>query len=130
MRKIAEELKPIYEQLKNEGFEVYSYTCESNKDNEITSFYWYENGRVLNIQPSTWYNSRYNRDCFHISVSYIPSTQNGSGCGLSESNWGIMAEDLLNHRNIPTWVNRIENYKSMDDFLKRETILKFHKVEE
>ena len=82
MRTIAEELKPIYEQLKKEGYEIYTYTCNSNKNNEITSLYWYENNRVLNIQPSTWYNFQYNRDCFNIGVSYIPTRENGSGCLL------------------------------------------------
>ena len=132
-RQIAEALKPVYDQLVSEGFDVYTYTCESNKNNPIDSLYWYENGRVLNIQASQWYNKNYNPDCFFLYTSYIPSSDNGSGCRLTNddnNNWGFSAANLLELRKYPTWVRGIKNYSSMDHFLSGEKILHFHKVEE
>jgi len=130
VRTITPELQEVYEQLKNEGFEVYTYTCESNKNEEITSLYWFENGRVLDIQPSSWYNKKYNSDCFNLSVAYFPSRENGSGYLLSPSDWGMMAKDLLKYRKNRALVNSI-NYTSMENFLKHQgKILRFHKVEE
>lgn len=127
-RKIANELQPVYKQLRSEGYEVYTYTSQSNKNEEIHSLYWFENGRVLNIQPSSWYNARYARNCFNLSVSYIPSQENGTGCGLSTSDIGTPAEELLLFRNKPTWVRGATNYKSMEHFLQLEKVLKFHKI--
>ena len=131
--KVAAELKPVYDQLKKDGIRVYSYThSRSTDDDEITSLYWHDGTRVMNIQPSTWRNSRYNRDCFQIGVSYYPSTKNGSGCGLSHEvhDAGTPASELLKFRNAPTWVSGITNYKNMEAYLKRETVLKFFEVTE
>jgi hypothetical protein len=127
-RKISPELKPVLEQLQAEGFKVYTYNCNSNKDKEINSLYWYENGRVLNIQPNSWRDEKYARDRFNLSVSYIPSCENGSGCGLSLFDTGDTANDVLSFRERPTWVRGVENYKSMEHFLKRETILEFYEI--
>ena len=77
---LCDELMPVLNQLHSDGATV--YTFEPLSGNEYTSLFWFENGRVLNIQPNTWRNERYNRDCFNIGVCYIPSSENGSGCGL------------------------------------------------
>ena len=78
---ITEELIPVYKQLKSEGHKVYSYHTHYTNlvgGGEIHSLYWYENGRILDIQPSTWRN-KYNRDCYHLSTAYIPNGETGSG---------------------------------------------------
>ena len=118
MRKVAEELMPVLKQLQSEGIKVYSYNYDSLKNEEITGLFWYENGRMLNIQGSSWRNFRYARDRFELGVSYIPSRENGSGCGLSPHECGVCACDILKYRKYPTWVKRIENFKSIDHFLK------------
>jgi hypothetical protein len=124
---LCAELMPILNQLQAEGYDVYTY---QNNKNELTSLYWFENGRILNIQSSTWRDARYARDRFNLGVSYIPSREHGSGCGLSdEYETGTPASELLRFRKSPTWVRGITNYKSMQDFLKRETVLKFSKLD-
>lgn len=128
--KLCDELMPVLRQLQSEGFDVYTYTTQYNPPKEYHSLYWFEDGRLLNIQPSTWRNERYNRDLFFIGVSYIPSQQNGSGCSLmGDNDWGLSACDLLKYRREPTWVRGVKNYRDMSDFLKRETILKFCKLD-
>lgn len=128
---IAPELKPIALQLQAEGYTLYTYTCESKENkNEINSFWWFENGRVLQIQPNSWYNQRYNRDCFNLSVSYIPSHQNGSSCGLSnDNNEGVTADKLLSFRKYPTWVKGSVNYTSIEDYLRKQTVLTWYEIE-
>lgn len=129
MATISKELEPVLKQLQSEGYEVYTYSVSYEPEREINSLYWFENGRILNIQPSSWRNERYARDRFNIGVSYIPSTQNGSGCGLSNDDCGTSAENLLSYRKSPTWVNGVRNYSSMENFLKKENVLKFYKIE-
>jgi len=130
MAKISEELKPVLKQLQDEGFKVYTYSVSYEPEREINSLYWFENGRILNIQPSSWRHERYARDRFNIGVSYIPSRENGSGCGLSDDDCGTSAENLLKYRKSPTWVRGIINYESMENFLKRESnTLKFYEIE-
>lgn len=130
MAKISEELKPVLKQLQNEGFEVYTYSVSYEPEREINSLYWFENGRILNIQPSSWRHERYARDRFNIGVSYVPSRKNGTGCGLSAEDCGTPAENLLKYRKYPTWVNGSPNYDSMEKFLKRESnVLEFYKIE-
>ena len=121
---ISPELLPVLQQLQQEGFDVYAYETDWY-GGEINSLYWFENGRVLNIQPSSWRNQRYARDRFNIGVSYVPSRENGSGCGLSGDNTGTPAADLLRYRKHPTWVKGATNYRDMQHFLKRD--LKFRK---
>lgn len=118
MRKVCNELMPVLEQLLNEGHGVYSYDYGICANDEITGLFWYEGGRVLDIQGSTWRNEKYNRDCFTIGVCYVPSHENGSGCGLIDNSWGISAEDLLKYRHEKTWVKGITNYKHMGEFLR------------
>jgi hypothetical protein len=117
--KITDELLPIYNQLKNEGFSVYTYTCESMKDKEIESLYWWENGRILSIQKD--YFGGYN-----LSVSYISSRENGAGCRISEDN--SFAKYALTFRDSPTWVNGVKNYISMKDFLNKQTVLTWYEI--
>jgi hypothetical protein len=123
--KIAIELQPVYNQLVSEGFEVYTY---DNHTDEISSLYWYENGRVLDIQPSIWRRS-YNPDLYNLGVSYIPSSSTGSGCRLSpENGMGTAAEDLLKYRHEATWVRDAKHYTSMVHFLKGEKVLNFYQI--
>jgi hypothetical protein len=125
LSKIAPELKPVLEVLLNEGREVYTYS-QGVDHGEITSLFWYENCRVLVIQPSSWRNYNYARDRFSLGVCYCPSSQNGSGCGLSpEDTQGTPAQDLLNYRDVTTWVRGITNYRSMSDYLTHNTILEY-----
>lgn len=125
---ISTELLPVLQQLQKEGFEVYAYETDRYQG-EINSLYWFENGRVLNIQPNEWRRERYSRDRFDIGVSYIPSSQNGSGCGLSREYYdtGTPAAELLKFRTYPTWVKGAVNYRNIDHYLKRENVLKFRK---
>ncbi|MBF9645477.1 hypothetical protein IAI43_12135, partial [Streptococcus pseudopneumoniae] len=58
IKEVTEDLKPIFEQLKAEGYKVYSYETHYNPNDEIDSLYWFENGRVLSVQPNTWRNIR------------------------------------------------------------------------
>jgi len=131
--KIASELIPVIKQLQSEGFKVYSYNTFSEPSREIDSLFWFENGRVLNIQPNTWRNKNYCPDRYDLSVSYIPSRENGSGCGLTRdgyNNTGVSCAEVLNFRNVTTWIHGAQNYKSMDEYLKRETVLKFFEIEQ
>ena len=128
IQNVSEELLPVAKQLQAEGFTLYTYNVEFAPHTEINSIYWFENGRVLNIQPSSWRNTRYNRDCFNLSVSYIPSHKHGSGCGLSPDGWGTSADSILNFRKYPTWVNGIWNYKDMEHFVKLAG-LEFYEIE-
>lgn len=128
-KQIAPELIPVLKKLQEEGLKVYTYTCD--RLNEIHSLYWFENGRVLNIQPNTWRN-KYSPDRYDIGVSYIPSHINGSGCSLNYNNndLGCSTSELLSFRNLPTWVRGVTNYKSMDEFLKKQVgVLKFYELE-
>ncbi len=127
--KLCPELMPVLRQLQREGFEVYTYTCSSCPKHEYASLYWFEGGRVLNIQPNISRNERYWRDVFNIGVSYIPSQHNGSGCGLSPRD-GIPADELLKHRHKPTWVSGVMNYASMQSFLRNEKVLDFFRLNE
>ena len=102
----------------NNAYETDSYA------GEINSLFWFENGRVLNIQPSSWRNNRYARDRFNIGVSYVPSQKNGSGCRLSNDD---IADDLLKYRTAPTWVRGVTNYKNIAQLIKRDYPLVFHK---
>src|SRR5574338_1452521 len=107
MQLIKDDLVPVVMALQAEGIEVYTYTCMSNRGQPVNSLYWYDNKnhRVLNIQPN--YFGGYN-----LSVSYVPSYLNGSGCGLSSRD-GIDADSILQYRDYPTWVKGIQNYKDM-----------------
>ena len=87
--------------------------------------FWFENGRVLNIQPSDSYVVW----GYRIGVSYIPSRENGSGCDLSGYE-GVRPEYLLTFRNAQTWVRGAKNYKSMTHFLEKNTILKWFPFDE
>lgn len=122
-QKIKEELKPVVLRLQSEGIAVYTYTCESKQNKPIDSLYWYDDKqkRVLNIQPE--YFGGYN-----LGVSYIPSRSNGSGCGLSPED-GTDADSILRYRDYPTWVNGVWHYKSIEDFIKRQTVLTFYKLD-
>lgn len=111
--KIASELQPILDQLTQEGSSVYT-----SKYAPGVTLYWFENGRVLSIHSSSWRNEKYNPDCWQLSANYIPSYGSGSGCRLSTDDWGHSASDILQFRNVPTWVRGIQNYNSMDHFLK------------
>ena len=122
---ISAELKPVLDQLHSEGIEVYTYMTDSD---EVNSLFWFENGRVLNIQPSLWRNERYARDSFNIGVSYVPSHKNGSGCGLSNDDCGTSAEDLLSYRKNPTWVHGSLNYGSMEYYLKKQIVLEYYEI--
>lgn len=124
---ISEELRPVLEQLVSEGYEVWTYTPSYG---EINSLFWYENGRVLNIQPNSWRNDRYARDRFDLGVSYKPSHENGSGCGLTQDihDTGTPAAELLQHRTRPTWVRGIENYSSIEAKIKDTRPLDFWRI--
>lgn len=117
MSKLHTDLQPVFQQLRNEGKEVYTYTPSIG---EVKSLFWFENGRVLNIQPDTMRG-------FNLSVSYVPSVQNGSGCQLSED-YGMRAEDVLKFRNAATWVSGVTHYKNMAQFLKGQTVLKWFEL--
>lgn len=126
---ICPELKPVLDQLHAEGFDVYTYDSSSSPD-EITSLFWYENGRVMNIHPTHWRNSRYARDLFSLGVSYKPTTTNGSGCGLSpEDTMGTPAAELLKYRTLPTWVRGVANYDNIEQKIKDSRPLNFWKIE-
>ena len=119
---VSPELMPVLEQLIDEGYTVYTYVSATGRgEAELNSLYWYENGRVLDIQPNTWRN-RYERDRYNLSVSYKPSRENGSGCRLAGEDTGSAAADLLKFRQYPTWVHRKhkdpENYKGIDGHIK------------
>ena len=114
--KLCPELMPVLRQLQAEGYEVYTYKPLCG--NEYHSLFWFEAGRVLNIQPNTWRNERYARDVFDIGVSYIPSRENGSGCGLSSDDCGTSASELLKYRHNQTWVRGVKNYRDMAHYLK------------
>lgn len=124
---ISVELRPVLHQLISEGYEVYTYTPSYG---EINSLFWYENGRVLNIQPNSWRNDRYARDRFDLGVSYRPSTKNGSGCGLTQDihDTGTPAAELLQHRTRRAWVHGIENYTGMDEYIKDHRPLDYWKI--
>ena len=127
--KLSPELMPVLTQLQSEGLDVYAYETDSYAG-EINSLFWFENGRVLNIQPTTWRRSKYNRDCFTIGVSYVPSQGNGSGCGLvdqKDEGMGLSAADLLKYRKVSTWVRGVTNYQNIEQFIKRDRPLVFHK---
>jgi hypothetical protein len=127
--KIAPELKPILDQLHKEGHKVYTYESDWH-GGEINSLFWFEGGRVLNIQPTTWFNHKHLRDVYRLGVCYIPSRKNGSGCGLSpEDGFGTSASEILKYRNALTWVRGVKNYPSMEAYLKKQTILKYFEVE-
>jgi len=122
-RKVAPELMPVLNQLQKEGYTVYSYDYSSCNGQEITGLFWYENGRVLDIQGNSWRNARYARDRFNLSTEYFPSRTNGSGCCLSiqadgSNDTGVNASDVLNFRNNRTWVNGYTDYSSMESYLK------------
>lgn len=123
---LSPELMPVLNQLQAEGREVYAYETD-NYGGEINSLYWYENGRVLNIQPNSWRNQRYARNRFNIGVSYRPSHENGSGCGLNDDDTGTGAESLLEHRAKPTWVKGAMNYRSIEQFIENDRPLVFRK---
>lgn len=118
---IKSDLLPIVKELQSQGIDVYTYTCDSKQDKPVDSLYWYDGIRVLNIQPE--YFGGYN-----LGVSYKPSMENGSGCRLSP-NYGTDADSILSYSQTPTWVRGVWNYSSMEDFLKREKILTFYKLE-
>lgn len=123
-RKVAIELMPVLNQLQSEGFKVYSYDYKVSAGEEITGLFWYENGRVLDIQGNSWRHARYARDRFNLSTEYFPSSSNGSGCCLSiqadgSNDTGVNASDALNFRNNRTWVKGYTNYPSMESYLKR-----------
>lgn len=123
--KISPELLPVLSQLQDEGFEVYAYT-DDRYSGEINSLFWYENGRVLDVQPNQW-RSRSNRDHFDIGVEYVPSSANGSGSRLSNDDTGVRAEDLLKYRKRSTWNFGYRNFKSMADFIKAHRPLTYRK---
>lgn len=126
-RTLAPELQEIYNTLTNEGHEVYTYTFTSMDAEEILCLCWFENGRVLNIQQSTWYNARYARDLFTLSNDYVPTRENGSGCRLSpEDTMGTHPADLLTYRHTPTWVHTAKQYRDMPHFLKLNK--HYHKI--
>lgn len=117
-------LVDVYKKLVSEGYDVYSYTCESC-GKFFNSLYWYENGRMLSISPEYFGNYR----LLHV---YISSTHNGSGSRLDKSRYGELPSNLLSFRNnvLGSWVKDIKNYKSIEHFLKSKERypLKFFKV--
>lgn len=129
MYKIAPELKEVLRQLISEGKEVYSYTQGCERRGEITSLFWWEGNRMLDIQPSSWYHSEYARDRFNLGVDYVPDRHTGSGCRLSpEKGMGTPASELLKYRNKPTWVRGAKHWKSLEDWLKHQTVLDWFQV--
>lgn len=126
-RTLAPELQEIYNTLTREGHEVYTYTFSSMGNEEILCLCWFENGRVLNIQQSTWYNAHYARDLFTLNNDYIPSRENGTGCRLSpENTMGTPPADLLSYRHTPTWVQNAKQYHDMAHFLRLNK--HYHKI--
>lgn len=123
--KLCPQLMPVLHQLQREGFTVYTY---QNNKRELESLFWYENGRVLNIQADMWRSPVF-PDSFNLSVSYVPSERNGSGCRLSDDD-GVRAGDALKYRNSYTWVRGAVNYKSMQQFLDgRGSALKYAELD-
>lgn len=127
IRPLAPELQNVYNTLISEGYEVYTYTCSSNQEEEIDALFWYENHRVLSIQASSWRSALYARDLFNLYTEYWPSVESGSGCLLSGDSYGTSANQLLHYRKEYTWIEHTP-YASMDDFLKCKKVLKFHKI--
>lgn len=120
--KLCPELMPILKQLQSEGYKVYTY--KPNEGGEYHSLFWFEGGRVLDIQPTQWRNARSNRDSFRIGTQYVPSAMNGSGCLLSAHDNPTPADSLLGYRREPTWVSGVQNYKSMEHYLKSGFMMK------
>jgi hypothetical protein len=116
--KIHPNLEKYYNQLKAEGFKVYTFVGHNVNTPFIKTLKWYENGRVLSLEIDYFGH-------MNISHNYIPSKTNGSGCRLGEEKEEFNF-DLL--RKTGAWVNGFVNYNSMDDFLKREKILTWYEV--
>lgn len=127
--KLCNELMPVLHQLQSQGATVYTYTPID--DREYHSLFWLENGRVLNIQPNTRRHYKFARDRFDLGVSYVPSIENGSGCGLTQDRYdtGTPAAELLSFRNRPTWVHGVQNYKSMAALIKDHRPLEFFELD-
>lgn len=126
--KAHENILEVVKKLQSEGFELWTFETDRNK---ILSFYWYENGRVLNINPDTVLRGY----CWNFGTSYYPSIKNGTGCALTDrthhgywDEW-ITLEHFEKLRKIATWVRNIKNYSSMEDFLKNQKILKWYLVD-
>lgn len=111
---INEELLPIVRQLLNEGYRLYTFLNYLRKPSNC--FFWFENGRVLNIQPS-WHGL----DLYHLGVSYVPGRGVGTGCGILPTDDPIPAAELLQYRQNRTWVRDAVEYASMEHFLKRHS---------
>ncbi len=104
--KLVKELQPVLDQLTREGYDVYSYEGRSLYGEQVyRSLFWYEGGRVLNIQCNSWYNAKCARERFDLNTSYIPSQRNGSGCGLTQEDHdtGVEPSEILNYRNRRTY---------------------------
>ena len=114
--KLNNNLMPLLKRLKQEGYAVYTYTSQSlqQRNEEYNSLYWYENGRVLNVQKD--YFGGYN-----LGVSYVPVAKsgNGNGCRLSPD-YGVHPDEILKYRKEVTWVKGVTNYRDIKQFIKKE----------
>lgn len=115
-------LIPVYEQLKQEGYDIYTFDSKYYPRKAITSVYWYENGRILDIQRGEF-------SAYKLYTAYIPTEINGSGCKLAVNSDPL---NLLQYRNIPLpdWIRGVRNYKSGPHFISKQVVLEWFEIKE
>lgn len=121
----SEDLKNYVKLLLNNGFRVFIY----DKDNEkITYIIIEKNNKIGYIQLNDFGG-------FQFSTKHKPNTQTGTGFCLNynESLNPTLENAEKTFINYPNWakkkdISSIEKYKSIDDFLKSERVLKYTEV--
>lgn len=120
---VQKELKPIYNYLKDKGYQVFGFAAHG--PHIINCLFWYHNGKVFNIQTNTRYRPIYADDLFDFGISFIPSREYGSGVTLYA---GVSAADIFNNiekyyqtppKNYNYPLGAIKHYKNMEAYLKR-----------
>lgn len=123
-----EELKKVVQIAKENGYRVFASRCSFDSENKEISYV-----HVVSMENKIGFISAF-FDHLHYSTQHIPCKEFGTGFGLHES-MEIQYADIDRIKQCvetvkPFWAKKgkVEKYKDWNDFLSKNTILKYYEL--